>query len=259
MRTRKAGYIKMKQIPIALQMYTLRNESANDFKGTLEKVAKLGYEGVELAGYGDLTVREVRQVLDDLGLKAASSHIPLAELRADTAKVIDEQKELGSSYVVCPYLVSEERTEKDYYRLIDDLNVIGEKCADEGITLCYHNHDFELAALSNGRTALETILNETNPEWVKAEFDIYWLTFAGEKPVEWLDRYSDRSPLVHLKDMTTDGERFFAELGTGGVDLESVLEFGHGGSVDWWIVEQDECRNPPIESVKRSLGFLKKA
>jgi sugar phosphate isomerase/epimerase len=249
----------MKQIPIALQMYTLRNEAVNDFKGTLDKVAQLGYEGVELAGYGDLTVKEIKQVLDDLGLKVASSHIALSELRADAAKIIDDQKELGSSFVVCPYLEPEERTEKDYFRLIDDLNEIGEKCADEGITLCYHNHEFELAALSNGRTALETILNETNPEWVKAEFDIYWLTFAGERPDEWLERYRDRSPLVHLKDMTSDGERFFAELGTGGVDLESVLEFGNRGSVEWWVVEQDETRNSPIESVKRSLEFLKKA
>ncbi|MEL3972526.1 sugar phosphate isomerase/epimerase [Rossellomorea oryzaecorticis] len=248
----------MKQIPIALQMYTLRNEANSDFTGTLEKVAQLGYDGVELAGYGDLTVKELRRVLDDLGLKAASSHIALSELRSDAAKVIDDQRELGSSFVVCPYLESEERTEKGYFQLIDDLNEIGEKCASEGLSLCYHNHDFELITLSNGRTALETILNETNPDWVKAEFDIYWLTFAGERPDEWLERYRDRSPLVHLKDMTTDGERFFAELGTGGVDLETVLEFGNGGGIDWWIVEQDECRTSPLESVQRSLEYLKK-
>ncbi|MGR3765690.1 sugar phosphate isomerase/epimerase family protein [Rossellomorea sp. NS-SX7] len=248
----------MNQIPIALQMYTLRYEADRDFTGTLEKVAQLGYDGVELAGYGDLTVEEVRRVLDDLGLKAASSHVALSELRADVGKVIHGQKVLGSRFVVCPYLEPEERTEKDYFRLIDDLNEVGEKCAAEGITLCYHNHDFELTALSDGRSALETILQETNPDWVMAEFDMYWLTYAGEKPVEWLERFRDRSPLVHLKDMTTDGERFFAVLGTGGVDLESVLEFGNGGGIDWWIVEQDECRNPPIESVQRSLEYLKK-
>jgi sugar phosphate isomerase/epimerase len=248
----------MKRIPIALQMYTLRNESAEDFTGTLKKVAELGYEGVELAGYGDVKPVELRRVLDDLGLKAASSHIPLSELRNDSAKVIDAQKELGSKYVVCPYLEPEERTESDYFNLIDDLNEIGEKCAVEGLTLCYHNHDFELTALINGRPVLETILQETNPEWVKAEFDIYWLTFAGERPAEWLERYKDRSPLVHLKDMTTDGERFFAELGSGGVDLDSVLAFGDAGSVDWWIVEQDECRDSPIRSVQRSLEYLKK-
>jgi sugar phosphate isomerase/epimerase len=248
----------MKRIPIALQMYTLRNESAEDFTGTLEKVAQLGYEGVELAGYGDLKAKELRHVLDDLGLKAASSHIPLSELRNDAEKVIHDQKELGSKYVVCPYLEPEERTDNDYFRLIDDLNEIGEKCAEEGLTLCYHNHDFELAKLSNGRSALETILQETNPEWVKAEFDIYWLTFAGERPAEWLERYKNRSPLVHLKDMTTDGEQFFAELGTGGVDLDSVLGFGEDGSIDWWIVEQDECRESPIRCIQKSIEFLKK-
>jgi sugar phosphate isomerase/epimerase len=248
----------MKQIPIALQMYTLRNETEKDFTGTLEKVAELGYEGVELAGYGGYKAGKLKEVLDDIGLKAASSHIPLPELRNATEKMIEDQKILGSRYVVCPYLAPEERTEKDYIQLINDLNEIGEKCAGEGISLCYHNHDFELTALSDGRSAMETILEETNPDWVKAEFDIYWLTFAGEKPVEWLERYKSRSPLVHLKDMTTDGQRFFAELGTGGVDLEPVLSFGNrSGNVDWWIVEQDECRNPPIESVKKSLEFLR--
>ncbi len=248
----------MKHIPIALQMYTLRNEAEQDFTGTLKNVAGLGYEGVELAGYGGFEARKLKEVLDDLGLKAASSHIPLAELRDEPEKVIEDQKILGSRYVVCPYLPPDERTENDYIRLINDLNEIGEKCAGEGITLCYHNHDFELTSLNDGRSALETILEETNPDWVKAEFDIYWLTFAGEKPAEWLERYKKRSPLVHLKDMTTDGERFFAELGTGGVDLESVLESGKAGGIEWWIVEQDECRNPPIESVQRSLHFLKK-
>jgi sugar phosphate isomerase/epimerase len=249
----------MKHIPIALQMYTLRNEAEQDFTGTLKKVAGLGYEGVELAGYGGLEARKLKEVLDHLGLKAASSHIPLSELRDETEKVIEDLKVLGSRYVVCPYLAPEERTENDYIRLINDLNEIGEKCAGEGITLCYHNHDFELTSLSDGRSALETILEETNPEWVKAEFDIFWLTFAGEQPAEWLERYKHRSPLVHLKDMTTDGKRYFAELGTGGVDLKSVLSFGNRfGNVDWWIVEQDECRNPPLQSVKRSLEFLKK-
>ena len=105
---------------------------------------------------------------------------------------------------------------------------------------------------------LEMILNETNPHWVKAEFDIYWLTFAGERPVDWLKRYQGRTPLVHLKDMTLDGERFFAELGTGGVDLASVLDYGIHSGVDWWIVEQDQSRISPIESVRMSLEYLRK-
>lgn len=247
----------MNQIPMALQMYTLRNEMDKDFTGTLQKVAELGYEGVELAGYGGLSTKELKKTLDQIELQVASSHIPLSDLRNDVARVINDQLELGSSYIACPYLSPDERSEEHYIQLIDDLNSIGEKCFHDGITLCYHHHDFELSTLSNGKTALDTILTETNPHWVKAEFDVYWLTYAGEDPVEWLKRYQGRTPLVHLKDMTTDGERFFAELGTGGVDISSILAYGVHSDVDWWIVEQDESRIPPLESVSMSLEYLR--
>jgi sugar phosphate isomerase/epimerase len=243
-------------IPIALQMYSLREETSRDFIGTLEKVAAIGYNGVEFAGYGDMPVSELKRVIDSLGLKAASSHIPIPSLMKNLDQVIHDQLVLGSKYIVCPYVPEEERTEGDYLKLINLLNKSGEKCLKEGITLCYHNHDFELSRLSDGRSALQTILEETNPEWVKIEFDIYWLTFAGENPVDWLRRYSERAPIVHVKDMTVDGEKFFAELGTGGVDIESVLKLGEKGNIDWWIVEQDECKIPPIESVNKSFKYL---
>lgn len=244
-------------IPVAVQLYTLRNESEQNFTGVLKKVAALGYQGVEFAGYGNLSPKAVRNVLDHLGLQAASSHIPLEALERDLQAVINDQHILGSKHIVCPYLLPEKRTEDDYFQLIDLLNKAGEVCLKEGITLSYHNHDFELIHLSNGKTALETILDETHPEWVKAEFDVYWLTRGGENPVKWLERYRGRTPLVHLKDMTTDGEQFFAELGTGGVNIEAVLQQGETASVQWWIVEQDECKRPPFESIEMSLNYLK--
>ncbi|MGQ4668516.1 sugar phosphate isomerase/epimerase family protein, partial [Metabacillus halosaccharovorans] len=101
------------------------------------------------------------------------------------------------------------------------------------------------------------LLDETNPEWVKAEFDVYWLTKAGEDPVQWLKRYEGRTPLVHLKDMTTDGEMFFAELGTGGVNLDGVLNQGEQSNVEWFVVEQDRSRRSPLESVEISMNYLK--
>jgi sugar phosphate isomerase/epimerase len=244
-------------IPIAVQMYTLREESEVDFIGTLKKVAELGFNGVEFAGYGGLPVREVKKVLDELGLQAAASHVPLEDLESNLEQVIEDQKLLGSKYVVCPYLLPERRTEQDYQALILLLEQAGQKCRQEGITLCYHNHDFELERLSDGRTALESIFEDTNAENVKAELDVYWLTKAGEKPVEWMKRYRNRTPLIHLKDMTTDEEQYFAELGTGGVDIESVLNLGVDAGVDWWIVEQDFSRRTPFESIEISINFLK--
>ncbi|WP_347548562.1 sugar phosphate isomerase/epimerase [Pseudalkalibacillus hwajinpoensis] len=246
----------MANIPVAVQMYTLRNESEKDFVGTLEKVAKIGYDGVEFAGYYDMSSKELKKVIDDFGLKAASSHTPLDVLESNLSHVIAYQHEIGSNKLVCPFLAPEKRNEEGYSSLIRSLNHIGQECHKEGITLCYHNHDFELDRLSSGKTALETILDETNPEWVKAEFDIYWLTRAGEDPVRWMKRYQDRTPLVHLKDMTTDGEQFFSELGTGGVDINAVLRQGDQSNVDWWIIEQDKCKRSPFESIEISMNYF---
>jgi sugar phosphate isomerase/epimerase len=174
------------------------------------------------------------------------------------AGVIEDQKTIGSKYIVCPYLLPERRREDDYQALISFLDQAGEACRREGITLCYHNHDFELAFLLDGRTALEAIFDETNASNVKAELDVYWLTKAGEKPVAWMNTYKNRTPLIHLKDMTADVEQFFAELGTGGVDLEAVLQMGEEAGVQWWVVEQDESRLTPFESIEISLEYLKR-
>ncbi|KKI90230.1 xylose isomerase [Bacillus sp. SA1-12] len=247
----------MSNIPVALQMFTLRAESEKDFAGTLKNVAELGYQGVEFAGYGNMASKELKKILDDLGLRAVSSHIPLELLENQLEDIIHYQHSLGSTKIVCPYLPHERRTEEDYFEFISLLNSIGKTCHKEGITLCYHNHDFELLRFADGRTALETIFDETNSEWVKAEFDVYWLTRGGEDPVEWLKRYQDRTPLVHIKDMTTDGEQFFAELGTGGVDLDGVLNQGKASKVEWWIVEQDQCKRHPLESIEMSIKYLK--
>lgn len=248
----------MREIPIALQMYTLREESARDFSGTLKKVAELGYDGVEFAGYGGLTAKEVRQLLDEYGLKAASSHVPLDDLKNNLDQVIADQKILESSYIVCPFLPPDSRTEAAYQGLITLLDKVGEKCRAAGLTLCYHNHDFELDRLADGRMALEAILDDTKRENVQAEFDIYWLAKRNENPVDWIKRYQDRTPLVHLKDMTTDQEQFFAELGTGGIDIEEILEQGNSNDIKWWVVEQDASQRTPFESIEISINYLKR-
>ncbi|QKS69785.1 sugar phosphate isomerase/epimerase [Paenalkalicoccus suaedae] len=239
---------------IAVQLYTLHEQMQADPKGTLQRVAEIGYEGVEFAGYGGLSVNEVKEEIDRLGLTAASSHVPLAGLKEDLQNVIDEQKKLGSRYIVVPYLHDNERSEEDYKDLISFLQEASKTCEEHGITLCYHNHDFELTALSDGRLALDAIFEDTN---VQTELDIYWLTKANQDPVEWLTRYKDRTPLVHLKDMTTDEEKFFAELGTGGVDIKGVVALADQQEINWFIVEQDKSKRDPFESITMSLDYLK--
>lgn len=244
----------MNNIPVAVQLFTLREETEKDFAGTLKKVAELGYDGVEFAGFGELSAKEVKALLDEYGLKASSSHVPLDRIQDDIENVIEEQKIIGSRYVVCPYILPEQRSEENYQALLQTLEKAEEACRKEGLTLCYHNHDFELEKMADGRTVLETILDETK---TAAEFDIYWLTKAGEQPTEWIKKYAGRTPLVHLKDMTTDDEQFFAELGTGGVDIGAVLETAEATNVEWWVVEQDMTKRTPFESIEMSLDYLK--
>ncbi|WHY01525.1 sugar phosphate isomerase/epimerase [Neobacillus sp. DY30] len=247
----------MTNIPIALQMYTLRDGSERDFSGTLRKVKELGFDGVEFAGFGGMSVLEVKALIEEIGLQAVACHIPLNELKNNLYQVIEDLKTLDCRYVVCPYLMPDSRTEADYNALIPFLDHAGEICCNEGITLCYHNHDFELDKLSDGKMALETIFDKTQSENVKAELDVYWLTKAGENPVNWMKRYQNRTPLIHLKDMTLNEEGFFAELGTGGVDIEAILDHGEKAGVQWWIIEQDVSRLTPFESIEISINYLK--
>ena len=245
----------MTKRPVAIQLFTLRDRLANDFVGTLEQIAKIGYDGVELAGYGDLTVVELKETLDRLGLKVAGSHVPLETLRNNLDQVIADQKVLDNKFVVCPYLEPEDRRPEFYQELAQFLNQLGKQLNEAGLVLCYHNHDFELELMPNGQTVLDYLFDQTEANNLQAELDLYWIKKAGQDPIDWINRYHDRTPLIHLKDMTTDGEQFFAELGSGGLDLEGILATGEP---EWWIVEQDESRIDPLESIQISYHYLEK-
>lgn len=247
----------MARIPTAVQLFTVREECEKNFAETLKQVAEIGYDGVELAGLHGLSAAEVKALLDECGLRAAASHVSLEAIQYRLDEVIAEQKLLGSRYIVCPYLEPAQRTEAHYRALVHVLTEAGEACKKEGITLCYHNHDFELAALSDGKSALASLFDETKPDVLAAELDVYWLAKAGEQPARWIEKYKGRTPLIHLKDMTKDEQGFFAELGTGSIDFDAILTAAAASNVEWWVVEQDETKRPPLESIQISLNYWK--
>ncbi|WP_078553622.1 sugar phosphate isomerase/epimerase family protein [Bacillus alkalicellulosilyticus] len=243
--------------PISIQLYTLREETSKDFVGTLKKVAELGYDAVEFAGFwGDLSAFELKAILDDLHLTVSGSHVSLEMLDDNIDGVIDYQKAIGSPHIILPNLPEELKDPSNYEELTKKLNAFGEKCTAAGVTFSYHNHAFELES-HEGRKGLDILLEDSDPELVKAELDVYWLRKAGENPVDWLKKYEGRTPLIHLKDMTTDGEQFFAELGTGGIDLASIIQFGEQSGVEYWVVEQDQTRKTALESAQISINYLK--
>jgi sugar phosphate isomerase/epimerase len=247
----------LKMPKLGLQLYSLRDLAQEDFVGTLKKVANIGYDGVEFAGYGGLSAKELKRVVADLGLEPVSSHVPLSDLESNLGRVIEYGQELGLSNIVCPYLPEEKRqTRDDYHRLAETMNQIGQDVALSGMKLAYHNHAFEFVKFDN-QYALDILYALTEEQYVQAELDIYWVEYAGESAVDYVSRYAPRSGLLHVKDMTKDDERFFAEVGTGRLDIPSILAAAKSGGVEWYLVEQDVARRDALESVTMSYDYLK--
>lgn len=242
-------------IPVAVQLYTLREEASRDFAGTLERVAEIGYKGVEFAGYGNLTASKLKDTLEKLGLKAAGSHVGLDQLKDRLDEVIDYNLEIGNKYIVCPW--NQYGSHNDYIETARLFNKIGEKCKEKGLQFCYHNHSHEFASY-NGEHGLDILYRETDPELVMAEIDTYWVKYAGLDPAEYIKKYSGRTPLIHLKDMDNGEDRAFAEIGNGILDFNSIINAAQDSGAEWLIVEQDVCKRPAIESVKISFENLKR-
>jgi sugar phosphate isomerase/epimerase len=243
-------------LPLSLQLYTLRDHMATDFVGTLEQVSKIGYTAVEFAGYGGHTAEELSQILKEFNLKASSSHIPLKDLETQLEYLIEFNQKIGSKHIICPWIPKEHYNSKDsYQRLGDSLDKMGRICQQNGVTLAYHNHDFEFERFE-GEFGLDILLANADPEHLKLELDVYWAEFAGVSAIDYMDKQASRCRLVHLKDMADTPEREFTELGNGTIDLESVINKSREIGVEWAIVEQDKCKRSPMDSVKISFDYL---
>jgi sugar phosphate isomerase/epimerase len=241
---------------VGLQLYTVRDQTAQDFKGTIRKVAQLGYQGVEFAGYGDLSAEELRGLLQETGLKVAGSHVGYHLLQADSAREIEYCRQIGCPYLIVPYMSREDLNDTE--RLLafaKQMNEYGKRCHEAGITLAYHNHNHEFEKL-NGSYLLDILAENTDPELVKLELDTYWVAFAGVDPKAYLQQHTGRVPLVHLKDMTA--ERTFAEVGDGTLDILGYYTTAKEVGAAWYIVENDAPTIPSLESAERSFGNLAK-
>ncbi len=256
----------MSKLPVALQMYTVRDVAEKDFLGTLRQVAQIGYAGVEMAGTATLPVHELKAALDDLGLIVAGTHVPLNLLEGDPSTgsgqaltgVIEFNQAIGSQHVILPWVAQERRaTLEGWKEVARSLNQIGRELRRAGLYFCYHNHAFEFE-LFDGKFALDWLYELTDPELVKAELDTYWIQYAGQDPATYIRKYASRVGLVHLKDMEPGDERMFAEVGEGILDWPAIFQAAEASTARWYIVEQDRCRRPSIESARLSFENLKK-
>ena len=251
----------MKKMGIGLQLYTVRDEMAKDFTGTLRKVAEMGYEGVEFAGYGGLSAEELKALLDELNLKAFASHVGYHLLKENLEREIAYLKTIGAKYAVVPYLAEEDRnTEEKWQQIFADLTAFGKEMNKHGIVLAYHNHNFEFENKIGGKYVFDVMYEKVPADLLKLEIDAGWVGYVNEDPVAYVRKYSGRVPLVHLKDFRKGkpGEPIdTVELGAGDLQLKDIIAAASDAGTEWLIVEQDVCKNPPLESVKTSLEWLR--
>ena len=268
-------------LPIGLQLYSVRDAMEKDFKGTLQQVKAMGYDGVEFAGLFNNSPAQVKAWCEEIGLNPISAHVPLADMLADIDKVIADYKAVGCKYIVVPYVTEERRPGGELFmQMVEEIRAIGEKCKAAGLVLLYHNHDFEFKKLESGEFGLDYLYANVPADLLQTELDQCWVKYSGQDPVAYLQKYSGRSPVVHLKDFHKEGEQEgdpyaliglnegekkentafeFRPLGKGVQDIPSIIAASEAAGSKWLIVEQDQpsMGKSPMECVAMSLEYLK--
>lgn len=238
--------------PLAVQLYTVRDALAQDFTGTIQRIAAMGYAGVETAGFPGTTPAAARKLFDDLGLKIASCHGP-APIGATRQEALDLAGALGVSRIVLPFLDPKLYGTLDGVKQVADLlNASAAEAKANGLKFAYHNHGFEFG-LIDGRPAYDHLLPLLSPD-VEFELDLYWIKVGGQDPAAWLTRLVDRTPLLHVKDGPATGyEAGMVAVGSGVIGYPDVIA---GHRAEWLVVELDQCDTDVFEAVSGSYAFL---
>ena len=249
--------------PIYLQLYSVRDDISKDFDATIQKVAEMGYDGIEAANYDNgkfygMTPTEFKDKIEGLGMTVLSSHTGKA-LPADVTttnwdevwswwdQCINAHKEAGMQYIVVPAMPRPSTLEAlqvycDYY------NQIGEKCQAAGMKFGYHNHDFEFVDIE-GQLMYDYMIQNTDPDKVLFEMDVYWVMRAGKSPVEYFEKYPGRFKVLHLKD--------HKELGQSGmVGFDAIFKNLAKAGTEKLVVEVEHYNFEPLKSVELSLEYL---
>jgi sugar phosphate isomerase/epimerase len=243
----------MKKYPISVQLYSVREEAKNDYIGVLKKIAAMGYVGVEPAGLHGMTPKEVRKVLDDLGLQVSSNHGPLPS-PDNVNEIVDTAGALGYSVHVAGYGPDQFATEAGTLKAAEDFQRAAELLKPHGLRFAFHNHWWEFDKKFNGKTPYDVLL-ECAP-LAFSQLDTYWCAVGGDDPVRVLRQYGKRIPLLHIKDGPLDRNQPMTAVGEGKMDWKSVIGAADEQTTQWLIVELDRCATDMMEAVQKSVKYL---
>ncbi|MEC5171452.1 sugar phosphate isomerase/epimerase [Chryseobacterium nepalense] len=259
---------KKRQNTLAIQLYTVRDAMSANPEKTLEKLAAMGFTGLEIYAYNSTffgkSRQEFQRILKNTGLRVISSHHITGNfnkgqgtLLYNWEKSVEDLHFIGSEYMVCSYLFPQERNLENYKKLPELLENSGKVTKEAGIQFAYHNHDFEFEKFDDNRNVYDFILENSSPELVKMELDLYWISKAGIDPLIYFEKYPGRFPLWHVKDMKA-GTKDFTEIGNGTIDFERIFKAGKQAGLQYWFLEQDSSDKDIFESICISNEFIAK-
>ncbi|MEY8759246.1 sugar phosphate isomerase/epimerase family protein [Chryseobacterium tongliaoense] len=252
--------------PLAIQLYTVRDAVSDNLEKALEKLAALGFTALEIYGYNGnffgKSRTEFQSVLKNTGFKVISSHHTTGitdkskgTLLNGWEQSVDDLNFIGSQYMVCSYLFPEERTVENFKKLPELLEKSGKTTKSSGIQFAYHNHDFEFEKWNNEINTYDFILENTSPDLVKMELDLYWISKAGLDPLDYFEKYPGRFPLWHVKDMQKN-TRDFTEIGNGIIDFKRIFDAREKAGLKHWFLEQDSSDKDIFESIAISKEYI---
>lgn len=266
-------------LPVAIQLYSVRDAAAADLRGTLQKIKAMGYEGVEFAGLYGHAPAEVKALCAEVGLVPVSAHVPYYDMIADPEGVLAQYAEIGCRYVAIPYLTPECRPGTDgFAKVVENAAMLGKVASKLGMTLLYHNHDFEFQKL-DGKYALEVLYDTVSADLLQTELDVCWVRVGGEEPAAYVRKYTGRAPVVHLKDYAgsksehmyeligiesekkaaEEGPFEFRPVGSGVQDIPAIIAAAEDAGAAWLVVEQDQPSMglSPMECAEKSISYLR--
>jgi sugar phosphate isomerase/epimerase len=241
--------------PISLQLWTLNDNTAKDFAGTVQEVAKIGYKAVELAGTGNLQPAEAAQAVAAAGLQVSGMHTGWDQLTEKFDEVVENAARFKTVEIILSWMDKEHFSSRATCLAFGEkLGQLGAKFRAAGLKLSYHNHDQEFAVYE-GRPALEWMLEACSPQDVSAQVDLFWVAAAGQDPLKAVTRLGTRARMLHLKDGIGKKQ---TDLGTGKVDFPAIFKLVEANDLaEWYIVEQEEFLVSRLESVRVAFAYLR--
>jgi sugar phosphate isomerase/epimerase len=241
-------------VPIAIQLYTVREALDKKFKDTVTRIAELGYAGIETAGYpAGVTVKEAARLFKDLGLTLCSAHVGMP-IGDNVQKVLDEAAGTGCKRVITSTGRDGFKTADAIKATCDKLNEAAANVAKAGLAFGVHNHWWEFGRLADGTSAHKVMLQHMDPR-VFFELDVYWIQTGGCNPAEIVAEFGKRASLLHIKDGPCEQGQPMTAVGDGKVDVPAVVKAAENNA-EWLIVELDSCATDMMEAVARSYRYL---